>query len=38
MQCYALKLSFVQVIGAVFPKGVVNYFGSVDLLDPHRYH
>lgn len=38
MQSYALKLSFVQVIGAGVPKGVVNYLGSVDLLDPHHYH
>lgn len=38
MHCYAFKLSFVQVIGAAFPDGVVNYLGSVDLLDPHHYH
>ncbi len=33
-QCYALKLSFVQVIGAVLPEGVVHYFGSVDFIRP----
>lgn len=38
MQCCALKLSFVQFIETVFPKGVVNYFGSIDLLDPQHYH
>lgn len=32
MQWYALKLNCVQVIGAVFPEGVVKYLASVDLL------
>lgn len=36
MLCYILKISFVQVIGAVLPKGVVNYLGSVDLLGCHQ--
>lgn len=38
MQCYVFKLSFVQVIGAVFPPGVVSYLSSVDLLGPSHYH